>query len=177
MRDLLSNDPIHRSHLPASLHYNITEQTREARLGQSRISHMRLENLLQCSARMPPPYGEWGRGWRGGLLEALVEEVATYMMEYSGTKKAPDPKMLLPPALTISLTQSKNTYPIIGYQSRVSVKSEPQRQIQPHSSVNTSQQILTENKKDREHAEAKGEGERSHGRKEVSGKDDKNFAV
>lgn len=180
MRDLLSNDPIHRSHLPASLHYNITEQTREARLGHSRISHRRLENLLQCSARIPPPYGEWGGGeggevMEGELLKALVEEVATSMTGCSGTKRAPDPKMLLPPALTISLTQSKNTCPVIRYRRCVLVKGEPQWQIQPHLSVNTSQQILTEDKKGREHAEAKWEGERSHGGKEGSGKDDKNL--
>lgn len=67
----------------------------------------------------------WGMGggevMEGGLLEALVEEVATYMIGCSGTKKAPDPKMLLPPALTISLT-----YPVIRYQRCVSVKGEPQ---------------------------------------------------
>ena len=47
MGDLLSNDPVNMSHLPAYLHYNITEQSREARLGESRISNKGLENVLK----------------------------------------------------------------------------------------------------------------------------------
>lgn len=58
------------SHFPAYLYYNITEQNREARLRESRISTGGLENVLKCSGRCLFP--KWDVGWgkaAGGIGE------------------------------------------------------------------------------------------------------------
>lgn len=43
-----------------------------------------------------------------------------------GTKEAPDPKMLFPPALTMPFAKSKDLYPVIRHQSHASLKGRPQ---------------------------------------------------
>lgn len=121
--DPLSNDPINMSYLSAHLHYNITEQSREARLAENGISNKGLETVLQCSGgRLFSPRRVKGQCRGGKAARSLGGGGDNHKDRCWRHQEAPDPRMLFLPTLTNLLTQSKNLNPVIKHQRHTSWK-------------------------------------------------------
>lgn len=91
--DPLSNDPINMSYLSAYQHYNITEQSREARLAENGISNKGLETVLQCSrGRLFSPWRVKGQCGGGKAARSIGGGGDNQRIGAGGTKKPLTPE-------------------------------------------------------------------------------------